>query len=190
MTDTKFELLWAEKGRIYWKKDKKYLKFEKEILYDTNFSFDEVFDFCPLTQILNISEEQKNIMKIKWWKLANSWDNDSFKKDKIKLPYFAAVVFLVISLPFDEISNIGVISTFEMEQINNMHYFNYRTDLKYDGDISIKNRGPLLPAAFMEWLDDDFHTEYNQAVWWFNYCMYERINGLEPFQGFIPTRKL
>lgn len=176
--------LWNKKGRVYWKEDTKYLEFQENILFNTYFSFDEVFDFCPLTKLLDISETQKTDMKKEWLKLSEFWNNNS------NPPCSYGIAFLVAVLPFNEITNINIISEFEMKQINIIHHYNYDKDLNYTGAIAIANRGPIFPPAFLEWMDDGFNIEYNTAIWWINYCMYERINELDSLEEFISTKKL
>jgi hypothetical protein len=179
--------LFNNKGRVYWQEDEKYLEFQKNILFESYFSFDEIFNFCPLTKLLEISEIQKEKIKKEWLRLSQFWNKNSTP------PCQYGMAFLLAILPYDEITNVEIISTFEMQVINIVHHYNFDKDLNYEGAIPIYKRGPIFPPAFIEWMEDEnsgYQREYGAGIWWIGYCMYERINGLYPIKDFIPTKKI
>lgn len=180
---------WEEKGRIHWKKDPEFLKYNDDLFTNTFESFDEVCEFCttsrwPWNGSGRDSKwnelEWVNVARDKWRLLTNRW---KLHNNTNKLPRFAAITLHFVVLPYEKLgSNIGeVLTEFEAQQINTAYFYEIG-QYEFGGPgIPVKNmddlsRGPLLPAAWQQWLDN----KYNEASWWLACMVYERQNKLSP----------
>ncbi|CAH6419494.1 Hypothetical protein HVR_LOCUS674 [uncultured virus] len=171
---------WNQKGRIYWKDDPEFKKFN-EVLYTNQFkSFDEVYEFCGMESWPWIYSGSDPIIKARkqWNKLRKRWKSNT---KTCKLPGYAAITLLYAVLPYEKLgTQMGtVLNNFEAKQANAAYFYEIGQYYMGGKNLPIKNiedlsGGPIFPPAYQHWLDE----KYNRASWWLSYLVYERRHGL------------
>lgn len=180
--------IWSKKKRTHWKKDEIFLKYEKYLL-ETCMSFEEICEHSLIDSYIKFKKDKTGIlkeMKKEWLKLIKEWNSIRKVDSNVKTYMFVGLCYLFVVLPYDEIYDIKVFSVFDISMINVCYYYVKKKYLEYEGAENLFDIGPLLPAAYMEWIDD----RYDSATWWLCYSLYERRNGLKPLVDSKPTKKI
>lgn len=112
---------------MFWNNDKDYKKFEKKYLLGQQYTFEELMDFCELTNYLVIEDKEISINQIKneWNKLVNNWNKERENDDEDCIFGYMGLAFLYLTLPFDKIKNLDILND-EIRYISilSLLYFN------------------------------------------------------------------
>ena len=166
-----------DKSRIEWRHDPVYLSFEKR-LYETYLTFDEALELSTFRDI--VPSDLLPSFKEAWTKQIRRWNKHEkrFISPDIdnKTIGFAALVFIASELPYESIPDLSMFNTFQLNKFNfvRLYYDSSKQDLNLPGVIPVADQGPMFPAAFLRWLNE----ELDSASWWITYFIYERMNGL------------
>ena len=173
---------------MYWKKDKKFLEYN-DILLKNLMSFEEIYEHTLIDSYVKFKKDKKEIckeMKEEWLKLIKEWNKIRKVDSSDKAYMFVGICYLFVVLPYDEMEDVSVFSSFEISMINVCYYYTYSKCLQYEGAEDLFSIGPLWPSAYVEWLD----RKYDSATWWLCYRTYERRNNLDCIIDSKPTKKI
>lgn len=152
-------------------------------------SFEEIYEHTLIDSYITFKKNKKEIceeMKKEWLKLIKDWNNIRKVNSDDKTYMFVGICYLFVVLPYDQMEDISIFSCFEIKMINVCYYYIYHKYLQYEGVENLFDIGPILPAAYIEWLDN----RYDSAVWWLCYRVYERRNNLDCVIDSEPTKKM
>lgn len=178
--------IWNLKERIHWKKDQRFHDFvsdlvEKSMDFDQTCRFVGVDKFC----FTNFKDRVLDLMKIKWMFYIKKWNNEREINSHDKIMGFAAVIFLYVVLPYEQILGIEKCFTaFEAGNINMAHLYITRKNLPFININKIIDDAKLLivrdPREFPSSLVRYVTKKYDRATWWIIYMVYEKKHNLKP----------
>jgi hypothetical protein len=154
---------WKSRGRIFWKDDLDYLKYHSKIMTE-KWTFLETWDYIRISNSFpsDSLETIKNITNDKWISLIREWLNN---KTSTKVAAFAAITFLFAILPYNKmIMPEKEFTNFQISNFNKIARKNGLDSLPFknlEPFIEEDDEGPLLPAAYLEWVNN----EYDKAAW-------------------------
>ena len=171
---------WKSKNRTYWKDDQLFLQFQNKIMKEY-WDFQETWENLKLNHCFPNEIQTGQKIKELWLQYIKEWNELRELDDQEKTIAFAGISFLLMLLPYNEIDNLSKVFTrFQLNQFNIISVYNGLGKLPNIENLKPfmkkNDGGPLLPAAYKQWLD---HT-YDKACWWACYTVYERQNNLSP----------
>ena len=172
--------------RTYWKDDVVFIKFNDR-LYKESWTFEETLKISTIDTLTFKSKKEDVYSKMKeeWLKHIIKWNEEENIDVQDKIFGYAALTFIFMVLPYNELDNVGKFTEFEANQINICYFYNTNGDyLPFKNMEELFNAGPIYPPAYKMWIED----KYNQASWWITYMVYERINNLSPIMDSPSTQ--
>jgi len=180
---------WTKKGRLFWKNDPEYQKFNQQ-LYTELWTFEEIVKIAKINEIVFLKETKLvyQQMKGKWLEYVRKWNEIENITETDKTKGFMALTYMFIVLPYHEIDNIGKYFTkIETNHIN-ICYF-YETDgncLPFEDNEELLNCPPFHPSAYQEWIE----RKCDSACWWISYMVFEKNHSLTPIIDSEPAKLL
>jgi hypothetical protein len=167
-----------------WRTDSVYKDWEKRVLFDASYTFDETVEICGVGKWKWQKPEWREQAKAVWLKYVARWNRDAdhatFRSTAVdKTVGFAAICLLYAALPYkllhdgvsDECSDVSV---FVAQMANRMFFYEQG---QHDGDFvdcfvlsEDLTGGPMFPPAYRQWITN----LYQSASWWLSFLVFER----------------
>lgn len=160
----------------YWLTDPKFLEFNDR-LYDEEWTFDQTLSNVHFQDFEFDNMEFLRDIKRKWNALINDWNREGYIKSRNKTKAYAAIIFLFILIPYNDMKNLkSHFTLFDMNMINIAYFYNTGgiplcinefelEDISYSGSID--------QLEYHNWLDD----KYNTASWFITLMVFEKNYG-------------
>src|SRR5581483_10743071 len=113
-------------NRLHWKEDPEYIRFDKEILNEKLFTFEEILDISTFKNIEFKELIDWNKIKNKWCKLVDEWnkiENISNDTDDVKALGFVGFTYLMVVFPYKKLSSASIFCQHEVNMFNRAYFY-------------------------------------------------------------------
>jgi len=165
-----------------WQTDPVYQAWEKRVLFDASYTFEETVHLCAIDKWKWQKPEWRERAKATWLTYVARWnrntDHAKFRSASAeKTVGFAAICLLYAALPYELLYD-GVseecadVSAFVARMANRMVFYERGQHDVIDCFTLSEDLtgGPIYPPAYERWITD----LYEQASWWLSFMLFER----------------